>query len=65
MAIYQDLVDRQGFGRACNPIKRFVRQLREREPQQFDRLSFLLGAAILCTADGARPRRLKQDPEST
>lgn len=43
MAIYQDLVDRHGFSAQYNSVKRFVRQLREREPEQFDRLEFLPG----------------------
>lgn len=43
MAIYQDLVDKHGFAGAYNSVKRFVRQLRNREPEQFDRLSFLPG----------------------
>lgn len=43
MAIYQDLVDQHGFTGAYNSVKRFVRQLRNREPEQFDRLSFLPG----------------------
>jgi len=43
MAIYQDLVDRHGFTAQYNSVKRFVRQLREREPEQFDRLEFLPG----------------------
>jgi transposase len=43
MAIYQDLVDRFGFTAQYSSVKRFVRQLREREPEQFDRLEFLPG----------------------
>lgn len=43
MAIYQDLVDRHGFTAQYNSVKRFVRHLREREPEQFDRLEFLPG----------------------
>lgn len=43
MAIYQDLVDQHGFGGAYNSVKRFVRRLREVEPEQFDRLEFLPG----------------------
>jgi transposase len=42
-AIYQDMVDLFGFGGAYNSVKRFVRKLRQREPEQFDRLSFLPG----------------------
>lgn len=43
MAIYQDLVDIHGFGHGYNSVKRFVAQLREREPEQFDRLEFAPG----------------------
>lgn len=43
MAIYQDLVDVHGFGRGYNSVKRFVAQLRSREPEQFDRLEFAPG----------------------
>ena len=43
MAIYQDLVDKQGFGAAYNSVKRFAGGLCAREPQQFDRLEFAPG----------------------
>jgi transposase len=43
MAIYQDLVDAHGFTAAYNSVKRFVRALRKKTPEQFDRLSFLPG----------------------
>jgi transposase len=43
MAIYQDLVDRFAFEGAYNSVKRFVRKLCEREPEQFDRLEFTAG----------------------
>lgn len=43
MAIYQDLVDVHGFAHAYNSVKRFVAQLRAREPEQFDRLEFAPG----------------------
>lgn len=42
-AIYQELVDRFGFARRYNSVKRFCRALRRREPEQFDRLEFLPG----------------------
>ena len=42
-AIYQDLVDRYGFAGAYGAVKRFVRSLRRRQPEQFDRLEFLPG----------------------
>ena len=40
MAIYQDLVDQHGFTGAYNSVKRFAGGLRERQPEQFDRLEF-------------------------
>ncbi len=43
MAIYQDLADQFGFAGAYNSVKRFVGRLRQRAPEQFDRLSFLPG----------------------
>jgi hypothetical protein len=43
VAIYQDLVDQFGFTAAYGSVKRFARQLRQREPEQFDRLEFLPG----------------------
>ena len=43
MAIYQDLVDLHGFTGAYNSVKRFVAKLRQVEPAQYDRLSFLPG----------------------
>jgi len=43
MAIYQELVDQRGFTAAYNSVKRFCRRLRQREPEQFDRLEFLPG----------------------
>ena len=43
MAIYQELVDTRGFTFAYNSVKRFCRGLRQREPEQFDRLEFLPG----------------------
>jgi transposase len=42
-AIFQDLVDAHGYSGAYNSVKRFVRALRHKEPEQFDRLSFLPG----------------------
>ena len=42
-AIYQDLVDLHGFESRYNSVKRFCRSLRQREPEQFDRLEFLPG----------------------
>ena len=43
MAIYQDLVDQHGYAGAYNSVKRFALKLRQREPEQFDRLAFLPG----------------------
>ena len=43
VSIYQDLVDAHGFSAAYNSVKRFVRALRKKTPEQFDRLSFLPG----------------------
>jgi hypothetical protein len=43
VSVYQDLVDAHGFTGAYNSVKRFVRALRKKAPEQFDRLSFLLG----------------------
>jgi transposase len=43
VSIYQDLVDAHGFTAAYNSVKRFVRALRKKAPEQFDRLSFLPG----------------------
>ena len=42
-AIYQDLVDGRDFRAKYNSVKRFVRGLRRRDPEQFDRLEFLPG----------------------
>ena len=42
-AIYQDLVDSHGYTGAYNSVKRFAAKLRHKEPEQFDRLSFLPG----------------------
>ena len=43
MAIYQDLVERWGFTHRYNSVKRFVRGLKRRDPEQYDRLEFLPG----------------------
>ena len=42
-AIYQDLVDEHGFEARYNSVKRFVRGLRQSDPEQFDRLEFAPG----------------------
>jgi len=43
MAIYQDLVERFGFTHRYNSVKRFVRGLKKKDPEQYDRLEFLMG----------------------
>jgi len=43
MAIYQDLVERFGFTHRYNSVKRFVRLLKKKDPEQYDRLEFLMG----------------------
>jgi transposase len=43
MSIYQDLVELFGFTRRYNSVKRFVRLLRKQDPEQYDRLEFLMG----------------------
>lgn len=42
-AIYQELVDRFGFGHGYNSVKRFVHRLKAREPERFDVLESLPG----------------------
>jgi transposase len=43
VAMYQDLVEQFGFTSRYNSVKRFVRTLRKKQPQQYDRLEFLPG----------------------
>ncbi len=43
MSIYQDLVERFSFVHRYNSVKRYVRGLKKKDPEQFDRLEFLLG----------------------
>jgi transposase/5S rRNA maturation endonuclease (ribonuclease M5) len=43
MAIYQDLVELFGFAHRYNSVKRFVRHLKKQDPEQYDRLEFLMG----------------------
>jgi transposase/5S rRNA maturation endonuclease (ribonuclease M5) len=43
MAIYQDLVELFAFTHRYNSVKRFVRKLKKKDPQQYDRLEFLMG----------------------
>lgn len=42
-AIYQHLVDDFAFTHRYNSVKRFVRSLKHKDPEQFDRLEFLPG----------------------
>jgi transposase len=43
MAIYQDLVELFSFTHKYNSVKRFVRLLKRKDPEQYDRLEFLMG----------------------
>ncbi len=58
MAIYQDLVDLHGFDGAYNSVKRFVAQLRHKEPEQFDRLSFGPGEEMQVDYGEGAPTRV-------
>lgn len=58
VAIYQDLVDQFGFSAAYGSVKRFVRQLRHREPEQFDRLEFLPGEEMQVDYGEGAPTRV-------
>ena len=58
MAIYQDLVDRHGFDGAYNSVKRFAAQLRRKEPEQFDRLSFAPGEEMQVDYGEGAPTRV-------
>ena len=42
-AIYQDLVEQFSFTHRYNSVKRFVRGLRRKDPEQYDRLEFMPG----------------------
>jgi len=65
MAIYQDLVEQLGFAHCYNSVKRFVRALKKKDPEKYDRLEYLpgeesqvdygTGAPTLC--DNGRYRR--------
>lgn len=57
-AIYQDLVDRHGFEGAYNSVKRFAAQLRHKEPEQFDRLSFAPGEEMQVDYGEGAPTRV-------
>jgi transposase len=43
MAIYQDLKELFSFTHRYNSVKRFVRLLKKKDPEQYDRLEFLMG----------------------
>ncbi len=58
MAIYQDLVDSHGFAGQYNSVKRFVAKLRHKEPEQFDRLSFLPGEEMQVDYGEGAPTRV-------
>ena len=58
MAIYQDLVDLHGFDGAYNSVKRFVAQLRQKAPEQFDRLSFAPGEEMQVDYGEGAPTRV-------
>lgn len=58
MAIYQELVDTHGFAGRYNSVKRFVARTRMREPEQFDRLSFLPGEEMQVDYGEGAPTRV-------
>jgi len=58
VAIYQDLVDLHGFDGAYNSVKRFAAQLRHKEPEQFDRLSFAPGEEMQVDYGEGAPTRV-------
>ena len=58
MSIFQDLVDRHGFVGKYNSVKRFCAKLRETEPQQFDRLSFMPGEEMQVDYGEGAPTRV-------
>jgi len=58
VAIYQDLVDQHGFAGQYNSVKRFVARLRHKEPEQFDRLSFLPGEEMQVDYGEGAPTRV-------
>jgi transposase len=57
-AIYQELVDEHGFTGRYNSVKRFVARTRVREPEQFDRLSFLPGEEMQVDYGEGAPTRV-------
>lgn len=57
-AIYQELVDSHGFAGRYNSVKRFVARVRVRQPEQFDRLSFLPGEEMQVDYGEGAPTRV-------
>ncbi len=57
-AIFQDLVDQHGFAGQYNSVKRFCAKLRHKEPEQFDRLSFLPGEEMQVDYGEGAPTRV-------
>jgi len=57
-AIFQDLVDQHGFAGQYNSVKRFCAKLRHKEPEQFDRLSFLPGEEMQVDYGEGAPTRM-------
>ena len=58
MAIYQEMVDSHGFAGRYNSVKRFVSRIRVREPEHFDRLSFLPGEEMQVDYGEGAPTRV-------
>ena len=58
MAIYQEPVDVHAFAGRYNSVKRFVARTRIREPEQFDRLSFLPGEEMQVDYGEGAPTRV-------
>lgn len=57
MAIYQDLVEMYGFSNKYNSVKRFVRKLKEKDPERYDHLDFPPGEeAQVDYGQGAKTR---------
>jgi len=66
MAIYQDLVERFGFTHKYNSVKRFVRLLKRKDPEQYDRLEFLMGKNPGGLRPGcANPAQQREIPAAT
>ena len=57
-AIFQDLVDLHSFDGAYNSVKRFVAQLRYKETERFDRLSFAPGEEMQVDYGEGAPTRV-------